>query len=87
MEVDCLPPPEVTLLFFKVSNMASASCLDKRLASVFRDLLGYSQSRLICWKIDLISWKKNQNQNLDCCKEIVHRCLTCSSCPAQAKPL
>lgn len=63
MEADALPPLWVTLLFFKMSNVVSPSCLDERLMSVFKDLLSYSQSRPIYWKIDLTSWgKKKKNQ-------------------------
>lgn len=58
MEVDSLPPPQETLLFFKVRNLACPSCLDERSASVFKYLMNYSQSRITWWKIDLTSCKK-----------------------------
>lgn len=87
MEVDSRPSPYVTLLFFKVSNMVSPYCLDESLTSVFKDLLSYSHCELICWEIYLISWKKKKTIKLVCCKEVVHCCLTCSSCPAQTNPL
>lgn len=63
MEVDSLPPPQGTLLFFKVSNEACPSCLDESSASVFKYLMNYSQSRITWWKIDLTSCKKKKNNS------------------------